>query len=207
NIFVLELGSKELVQVTHETHAGHPLWTPDGKAILYLHYLPMEDNPRPRSLFGGPALCELRKISLEKDAKPVTLRSPSLIKSICFLSGEQPAWTAVEQEAGGNAFMVRSTTHIETINPKDGKIARLRSVQGDIGRVVGSAKGDGLYYRSPQVRFMSLAEGAAPPAQQPGSGSGFGPGLPATRFAVSADGKIAYQSGRGQLVKVTLENS
>jgi hypothetical protein len=205
NVFVLDVVSNELVQVTHETHAGHPLWTPDGKAILYLRYLPMEENPRPRSLFAGPALCELRRISLAKDAKPETLRSPSLIKSIFFLSDEQPAWTVVEQEAGGNSFMVRSTTHVETMAAKDGKVSRLRSLQGDIGRVVGSAKGDGFYYRSPQVRFMSLAAGAAQSAQQPGGGSGFGPGGSATRFAVTPDGKTAYQSGRGQLVKVALE--
>jgi Tol biopolymer transport system component/imidazolonepropionase-like amidohydrolase len=205
NVFVLEPASKQLIQVTHETHAGQPTWAPDGKAILYLRYLPLEDNPRPRSLFGGPALCDLRRVSLDKDAKPETLRPPGLLKSIFFLSGGQPAWTVVEQGAGGGGFMVPSTTHIETLTAKEGKVVRLRSADGDLGRVAGSAKGDGLYYRSPQVRFMALADGATGPVPKPGGAPGFGPGGASTQFAVTADGKTAYQSGRGQLLKVTLD--
>jgi imidazolonepropionase-like amidohydrolase/Tol biopolymer transport system component len=200
NVFLLELAGKKVTQLTHETHAGQPAWAPDGTAILYLRFLPLEENPRPRSLFARPALCDLRTVSLDKGAKPRVLRAPGFLKSIFFLSREQPAWTVVEQEAGGGGFMARSTTHIETLTAKDGKVSRLRSVQGDLGWVVGSPKGGGLYYGSPQVRFLSLAEGAARPAPNPGPG----PGGPARAFAVTADGKAAYQSGRGQLVRVTL---
>jgi hypothetical protein len=78
-------------------------------------------------------LCDLRKISLGKDAKPETLRGPGFLKSIFLLSGKQPAWTIVAQEDGGAGFMVRSTTHVETLIPKDSKVARLRTVRGDSG--------------------------------------------------------------------------
>jgi imidazolonepropionase-like amidohydrolase/Tol biopolymer transport system component len=206
NVFVLDLASNKLTQVTREIHAGLPTWMPDGKTLLYLRYLPREDNPRPRSLFGGPTLCDLRKIALDPDAKPEILRRPGFLKSIFLLSGAQPAWTVVEQEAGGGGFMVRSTTHVETLTAKDGKVVRLRSVQGDIGRVVGSPKGDGFYYRSGGVRFLPLAEAEVRPAPIPGGGAGFGPGGAATRFAVTADGKIAYESSRGQLAKITLDS-
>src|SRR5262249_51838501 len=153
-----------------------PTWTPDGKAILYLRYLPLEDNPRPRSLFGGPALCDLRKVSLDQGAKAETLRPPGFLKSVFFLSGERPAWTVVEQGAGGGGFMAPSTTHVETVTGKDGKVVRVRSADGDLGCVAGSAKGDGLYYRAPQVRFLALTDGAAPPMSKPGLGAGFGAG-------------------------------
>src|SRR5262249_37333452 len=141
-----------------------------------------------------------------KDANPETLRGPGFLKSIFLLSGKQPAWTIVAQEDGGGGFMVRSTTHVETLLPKDSKIARLRSVQGDLGRVVGTSKGDGLYYRTAGVRFLPLAEAAAPSAPVAGGGPGLGPGGLSTRFAVTADGKIAYESNGGQLVRFMLDS-
>jgi imidazolonepropionase-like amidohydrolase/Tol biopolymer transport system component len=202
NVFVLELASRKLSQVTHETQVGQPTWAPDGKAILYLRFLPLEQNPRPRSLFGGPALCDLRKISLSKDAKPEILRPPGLLKSILFLSGERLAWTVVEQEAGSSGFMARSTTHIEAFGLEDGKAARLRSQPGDLGRVVGSTKRDGLYYRAGEIRYLPLGEVEGPSAPITRAGPGF---AAATRFAITGDGKTAYESGRGQLVKVALD--
>ncbi len=204
NVFVLELQSGQVTQVTRETHAAQPTWAPDGGTIYYLRYLPREENPRPRSLFGGPALCDLRKIALDKDAKPVPLRGPGLLKSIFFLTGEQPVWTVVEQGAGGGGGgfgATRSTTQIETLDPKDGKVTRLRSVPGDIGRVLGSPRRDGVYLRSQDVRFYKLADIPAPRMTGfPGGGGGG-----ATRFAVTSDGKTGYLSARGQLVKVSLD--
>src|SRR5262249_15610513 len=99
NLFLLGLATPRLTQVTHGSQAGQPTWTPDGQAILYLRVLPWETDPsRPRSIFAGPALCELRKVALGGDGKPEILRSPGLLRSVFFISGGQPAWTVVEQE-------------------------------------------------------------------------------------------------------------
>ena len=38
NIFVLELATGQITQVTHESWAGRPTWTPDGHAIVYLRF-------------------------------------------------------------------------------------------------------------------------------------------------------------------------
>ena len=35
NIFVLELPTGQITQVTHESWAGRPTWTPDGKGMVY----------------------------------------------------------------------------------------------------------------------------------------------------------------------------
>lgn len=200
NVFVLEMATGKVSQATRETHAGQPTWAPDGKALLYLRFLPREENPRPRSFFGGPARCDLRKIALDKDAKPEILRPPGLITSIFFLSGQQPAWTVLEQEERDGGFLARSTTHIETLSPKDGKISRLRSVPGNLGRVAGSPKGDGIYLRTPELRFLRLPDGPAPRITGfPDAG-----GDTTTRFAVTVDGKTAYLSGRGEVVKIAL---
>jgi imidazolonepropionase-like amidohydrolase len=101
----------------------------------------------------------------------------------------------------------RSTTHIETIASKDGKISRLRSVQGDLGRVALGPKRDGLYTRSSELRFLPLPDGAPKRvcALTAGTG-GFGGGSP-IRFEVTSDGKTAYLSARGQILKVALESA
>ena len=205
NVFLLELATRKLTQVTHESHASQPTWAPDGKALLYLRRLPREEDPRRASIFGAIALCDLRKISLGGDGRPETLRSPGLIRSVFHLPGERPAWTVVEQETTPGSMFPRSTTHVETINPKDGKVTRLRSVQGDLGRVAVGPKADGHYSRSSELRFLPLAGGAARRVSILSAGAGgFGGGSP-IRFAVTADGKTAYLSGRGQLLRVALE--
>src|SRR5262249_29521725 len=59
NVFTLELANGRLTQVTRELQASRPIWSPDGKAIVYLSFLPREKNfGRPLSFFGGPFLCE-----------------------------------------------------------------------------------------------------------------------------------------------------
>lgn len=200
NVFLLDLETRKVTQVTHETQAGHPTWTPDGKSLFYLRYLPREDDPRTPSIFGGGVpLGELRKIKLESNAKPVVIRRAGLLRSVFFLAG-MPAWTVVEQSSAPGSFFPRSRTHIETFTPIEGKARRFRTLPMDLGRVAGSPKGDGIYWRSPQVSFLALPKGTA----RAGGGSMFG-GSPATRFAVRADGKVAYLSERGQLVAVSLD--
>ncbi len=198
NVFLLELVTGKLTQVTHESHAAQPTWAPDGKALLYLRVLPREEDPRPASIFAGPVLCDLRKISVGGDGKPEILRGPGLLRSVFYLPEGQPAWTVVDQEPAPGGFGARSTTHVEAVGPKGGKVTRLRSVPGDFGRVAASPKGDGVYVRTPDVRLLPLPDGPAPQVSPfPGGGS-------ATRFAVTADGKAAYLAGRGQLTKVAL---
>jgi Tol biopolymer transport system component/imidazolonepropionase-like amidohydrolase len=202
NVFLLDLATRKLARVTHESHAGQPVWTPDGKAIIYLRFLPREQDPRRASIFRGVALSDLRKISLDSGAKPEVLRGTALVRSVFYLPSGQLAWTIVEQESTPGTFFPRSTTHIESYSAKDRKAARLRSVQGDLGRVVAGSKGDGLYVRGPDFRFLPLRNGEARRIAALGGGSGGGS---STRFAVTADGKFAYLSGRGQLLKVALE--
>jgi Tol biopolymer transport system component len=198
NVFVLELASRKLRAVTHEPHAGQPTWTPDGKALVYLRFQPRAENPARRlSMFGGSEPCELRQIVLTQDAKPQVVRGLGLLRSIFYLSGQRLAWTVVEQETTSGSFFPRSTTHVETLGTSEGKIVRLRSVPGDLGRVAVSPAGDGLFCRSPELRFLPLPDGADQRVSAlPG-------GRSASRFAVSADGKTIFVSDRGQIVKVS----
>jgi imidazolonepropionase-like amidohydrolase/Tol biopolymer transport system component len=202
NVFLLELATKKLTKLTDEFRAGQPTWSPDGSAILYVAFLPPEANPRPRSFFGGPVLCELRKVARGGKGTPETLRGPGLLRSIFYLSAERPAWTIMEQDSAPRRFFPRATTHIEVLDPHASKPTRLQSVQGDLGRVVASADGDALYYRDPEVRRLPLRDGDTKAVSTVSGGPG---GSSQARFAVTADGKTAFISGRGQLFKVALD--
>ena len=128
NVFLLEPATRKLTQVTHESHAGQPTWTPDGKAILYLRFLPREEDPRRGSIFGAVALCDLRRFRSAAMASPKTLRGPGLIRSVFYLPGERPRGPSSSKRSVPGSFFPRSTTHIETINLQGWKVERLRSV-------------------------------------------------------------------------------
>ena len=51
NIFLLTLEGHNLVQLTHEEHAGRATWSPDGKSIIYLR---MRDGLLQRCLLWYP---------------------------------------------------------------------------------------------------------------------------------------------------------
>jgi imidazolonepropionase-like amidohydrolase/Tol biopolymer transport system component len=196
NVFTLELATSRLTQVTHDTQVGRPLWSRDGKAIVFLRFLPREENTgRPMSFFGGPFLCEVCKVTLA-GGKPETLHSPGLIRSIFYLPKGELAWTVIEQKAAPGSFMPRSTTHLEALSAEGGKVTRLRSIEGDLGRVTASPGGDGFYCRSAELRFLPWLDGALRRiAALPGGGA-------PTQGAVTADGKSVFVSSRGQIWKV-----
>jgi imidazolonepropionase-like amidohydrolase/Tol biopolymer transport system component len=201
NVFLLDRATRKLTQVTHEPHASQPTWAPDGKAIVYLRVLPREEDPRRGSIMRGPALCDLRKISLEGDGTPEILHGAALLRSVFFLADGRLGWTVIEQESTRGSFFPRSTTHIESLSARDRKLTRSRTEQGDLGRVVASLQGDGLYARGSELRFLPLGEGEARRIAPLGGGPGGGS---SSRFAVAPDGKSAYLSGRGQILRVSL---
>src|SRR5215831_302292 len=45
NIFILEVASGKISQVTHEYQAGFQAWSPDGKTIAYVSFLKREEYP------------------------------------------------------------------------------------------------------------------------------------------------------------------
>lgn len=200
NVFTLELASGRVAQVTQEAQAGRPIWGPDGKAIVYLRYLPREENTgRPLSFFGGPFLCDLRTLSPD-GGKSEILRGPGFLRSIFYLPNGQLAWTVVEPKAAPGSFFPRSTTHLETLRPEGKKVSRLRSIEEDLGRVVASPGRDGFYFGSTELRFLPFPEGTARRvAVLPGAG-------PSTQCAVTADGKFAFVSSRGQIWKIVLNS-
>ena len=116
NVFLLELATGQLTQVTHEPWAGRPTWTPDGQAIVYLSFPGERSTTHRASLV--PAL--VRRVSLG-GGEPETLSAPPrLFRSVFYLPDGRLAWTVVERE-GPNP---NRTTRIEVMSPQGGGVHR-----------------------------------------------------------------------------------
>ncbi|MHC4508862.1 MAG: amidohydrolase family protein [Planctomycetota bacterium] len=207
NVFVLELATGHITQVTHEAWAGRPTWTPDGQAIVYLRFVREAVQPWGRWERGYiifPAL--IRRIALS-GAEPETLSAPlRLFRSVFYMPDGRLAWTVIESKTGSP----RWTTRIEVMSAK-GTVSTLRTLEGLADRVVASATGEGFYCRcyvplmffsltqKDDILFLPLSTGAE---RQILAVSGLWYSSP--RFAVATDDKILYVGDSGRLWEVTL---
>ena len=212
NIFVLELATGQITQVTQEAWAGRPTWTPDGQAIVYLrrfaHALePVLDPPilAPEAL---PAVVCRVPIS---GGEPETLTSkPQGISSVFYLPDGRLAWSVIELEITPETGSTRTITRIEVMSPKN-TVSSLRTFAGYAAAVVPTPEGHGLYVRrfSPldcwgcrppaELLFVPLTEGSERRFLLLTQPLGWTP-----RFAVSAGKKNLYLGDGGRLWKVLL---
>ena len=135
NVFVLDLATGRITQVTRDVRAGWTrlTWTPDGQAIVYLRFaqIPLAWNEL------VPAL--VRRVSVD-GGEPETLSASARgFRAVFYLPDGRLAWTVVEP-----GTMLR--TRIEVRRP-DGTVSLLRSLRGYMDRVVASPTGEGVYGR------------------------------------------------------------
>jgi imidazolonepropionase-like amidohydrolase/Tol biopolymer transport system component len=201
NVFVLDLATRAVSQLTHEAHAGQPAWSPDGRSLAYCRILAREEHP-PRLLprfFGARGLREVRRVRPGGEAEVVA--GPRLIGSVFFLTDGRLAWSVVEPTyAPGNPFPARTTARIEVVGP-EGKVTTLRSLETDPGRLVPGPEGGGVYGSAGGLQFLPLPAGAA--RAVPGLAGGRAGGR--VSFVVAPDNRVAYLAQGGQLVRVTLD--
>ena len=193
NVFVLELTTGQMAQITRESWAGLPTWTPDGDAIVYLV---RETARREEAL--------VRRVTLA-GGEPETLSAPPRrFGSVIYLSDGRLAWTVFE---GGNGSRDR-TTRIEVMSPR-GTVSTLRTLEGTARRVVASPTGDGFYCRcnvplpgrdsEDLLLFVSAPNRAERLVLPLASRWGLRP-----RFAVASDNKSLYLGQAGRLLKIEL---
>ena len=201
NVFVLELVSGQITQVTHESSAGRPAWAPGGQAIAYLRvvsrgvHCPTGQALVRRASFGGE--------------DPETLSGPPrVVRSVFYLSDGRLAWTVIDDPHGA-----KRRTRIEVMSVQ-GTVSTLRTLEGLADRVIPSHTGDGFYGRlrrflphygwslgQEDLLFFPLSEAAQRHI--------FVLSAPACwyddpQLAVSADNKSVYLGEAGRLWKITL---
>ena len=154
NIFVLELATGQITQVTHEPWAARPTWSLNGEAILYLSF---DRSARPFVTSGNPPLyvpALVWRASLRGGEPDKITATPALYRSIFLLPDGKVGWTVAERDA----VSFRWTTRIEA-RGADGEVSILRTTEGFVDRAIPNPTATGLY----ALRFIPLSR--FPPAR------------------------------------------
>ncbi len=131
-IYLLDLSTKKVVQLTREPMATRPTFTASGDAIDYLGVPP---QPVP------PGSLILRRIPV-LGGEAGTLRDhPGAYRSIFRMADGRTAWSIAEQQRGSD-----QKTRIETLG-EDGNPLVIATCDGVLERVEPSPAGDGVFAR------------------------------------------------------------
>lgn len=150
NLYVLDIASGQIRQLTDEAWVGSPVWSPDGKSIAFLSH--QNAGPLGNYWFVGPMALhsQARRIWLE-DGKVDMLTPPDYVRAVAFLADGRPVWSVTEPEARGRP----ASSQLKVLN-ETGKTTVALTVEGVVDHI-GAEPGDarGIYLR--------LYESALPP--------------------------------------------
>ena len=200
NIFILTLATKEIKQLTREAWAERPVWSPDGRSLLYLQRERASwEAPRPDQFVMQRPPAMIRSIAVG-GGDPETIRPLGHFSHSFFLTDGKVAWSVVERVGTGQG----RRTRIEFLNSEN-KVTQLRAFEGYAGPFVVDKKADGIYARyvrwdpasnDPAIVFVPISDGADRRIM-PVSGE-------ESSFALSPDGSSLYVGNLGSLLKVGL---
>jgi hypothetical protein len=142
NVFVLDIASGQIRQLTDEFWVDRPVWSPDGKSVAFLSY--QRIGPVGNYWFVGPGLLtsQVRRVALA-DGKVETLTQPGFVHAVAFLADGRPVWSVVEPEATGKPAMSR----IEVLS-QQGEVTNALTIEGVVDRIaIDAGDARGLYLR------------------------------------------------------------
>ena len=108
NIFVLSLRSGTLTQLTHETWADIPAFSPDGRAIFYGRHVPATRGTFP-TRDAERVIC---RVALAGGPVETIPAPPRHLGSIFFLPDGRLAWTSADLDGASSEYV----THIEALS-------------------------------------------------------------------------------------------
>jgi dipeptidyl aminopeptidase/acylaminoacyl peptidase len=176
NLFVFDLASRQIRQVTDEFWVDRPIWSPAGKSLAFLSY--QASGPLGNYWFVGPMALktQVRRVGLA-DGKTETLTEPGFVHAVAFLADGRPVWSAVESETSGK----QATSQLRVLSEK-GEMTVALTVEGVVDRIASDPSNPrGLYLRlykatSPlaglvpqpeHLAHVTLADGAPRTASRP----------------------------------------
>ena len=151
NLFVLDLASGQIHQLTDEVWAERPVWSPDGKSLAFLSY--RVTGPIGNYWLVGPMTMEtqVRRIWLA-DKKLENLTEPGFVRAVAFLTDGRPVWSVVTTETKETP----ATSQLEVLSQK-GDVTTALTVEGVVDRVA-------LDPGDPSGVYLRLYKSASPKA-------------------------------------------
>jgi imidazolonepropionase-like amidohydrolase/WD40 repeat protein len=214
NVFVLELGTAEITQLTHDLWAGRPTWSPDGQTIAYLSFV--LDIGQPHAPSAVPAV--VRRTPASGGESEEVSGPPRMISSVFYLPDGRLGWSVFEGRPAWWLWEARSpiegaSTRIEVLS-ENGVVSTIHETSGIVHRTVASRASGGLYARKlptprmggyypeeEELVFLSLGDDSA---HHVVSVSGTGGWDWGPRFDLAADGGFLYVGEGGRLVEIGL---
>ena len=142
NVFVLDLASGQIHQLTGEAWVDRPVWSPDGKSLVLLSYRVI--GPAGNFKFVGPMTMntQVRRIRFAHD-KLETLTEPGFVSAAAFLTDGQPLWSVLAMETKDTP----AVSQIKVLNEK-GDVTTALTVEGVVDYIAADP-GDprGVYLR------------------------------------------------------------
>jgi Tol biopolymer transport system component/imidazolonepropionase-like amidohydrolase len=197
NIFVLDIASGKIAQVTHDYQAGSQAWSADGKTIVYVSFLKREEYPIGQTPgFGAATLMGALSTIPAQGGTPQRLSTSRAFGSIFFLADGSLAWTVSElgQPPQGGGRLQQGVPVTATLIEKrmaDGSVSRIGSIPGPVGRGALTPKRDGMYFIAGGVRQYTFGDSEAKPV---GPFPGFG-----VRLEASPDNRVLYIASDAKL--------
>src|SRR5215469_6027574 len=100
NVYVLDLASGKIAQLTHEFQTGSPTWSQDGKTIAFLSGLRREEYPADRLPgFGGGDLAYVETVATT--GGPIQrLTDAKAFGSVFYFADGRLGWTIADRQPG-----------------------------------------------------------------------------------------------------------
>ena len=124
NVFVLDLASGQVHQLTDEAWVDRPVWSPDSKSLVFLSY--QVTGPAGNFKFVGPMTMntQVRRIR-PADNKLETLTEPGFVSAVAFLTDGQLVWSVLAMETKDTPAM----SQIKVLNEK-GDVTTALTIEG-----------------------------------------------------------------------------
>ncbi len=147
NIFVFDLATREIIQVSHELWAARPSWSPDGHVIAFLSLL------RDSIGTGWPAVipAQVRWVRVNGGDVQALDGPVRHFRSPFFLPDGRLGWSVVEQDSESG----RRSSQIEILS-SDSTVSILRTVDGLVDRAIPASDAEGLYCHRVQEVYAEL---------------------------------------------------
>ncbi len=157
NLFVLDLETRSIRQLTHDIWAIHPAFSPDGRAVAYVSLERHRGGSRPT-----PA--RVRRVQVASGATETLGDRARLFGSPFYLSDGRLAWSVTEEPGG------TQTTRLEVLGP-DGVVSELATVPGRLLRPIAALRRILARHYPPgsgeaQLVSMSITDGIPQPLSQ-----------------------------------------